>query len=127
MKKHITLDDLVVFQLAMSLGEKIWIIVDRWTDFQKNTLGKQLVRAADSVAANIAEGYGRFHFKENKNFCYYARGSLYETKTWLSKVKNRNLITSADFEELKTEVNHLAKILNLYIKSIGASKEENNK
>lgn len=115
------MDDLVVYQLAMSLGEKIWVMVDKWNDFQRNTIGSQLVRSADSIAANISEGYGRFHFKENKNFCYYARGSLYETKTWISKAKNRNLIAVADFEELKTELNHLAKILNLYIKSIGES------
>lgn len=120
-KKHIALDDLVVYQLSMSLGEKIWTIVDKWIYFQKNTMGSQLVRATDSIAANISEGYGRFHFKENNFFCYYARGSLYETKTWLTKAKNRNLVTLTDFEELKTELNHLAKVLNSYIKSIGKS------
>jgi four helix bundle protein len=69
------LEELQVYQLSMEIGEKIW------SYFEKDTIGKQLVRAADSVAANLSEGFGRFHFKEAKNFSYYSRGSLYETKT----------------------------------------------
>jgi len=45
-----------------------------------------LIKAVDSVAANISEGFGRYHYKEAKHFSYYSRGSLYETKTWLTKV-----------------------------------------
>lgn len=58
----------------MELGENIWKIVTNWKYFEKDTIGKQLVKAVDSVAANISEGYGRYHFKENINFCYYSRG-----------------------------------------------------
>ncbi|MCG2676543.1 four helix bundle protein [bacterium] len=79
------LEDLKVYQLAMALGEKIWEIVIQWNYFAKDSIGKQLVRSADSVAANLSEGFGRFSYKENKQFCYYARGSLYETRTWLTK------------------------------------------
>lgn len=75
------LEELQVYQLSMGIGEKIWSIVIDWSYFEKDTIGKQLVRAADSVAANLSEGFGRFHFKEAKNFSYYSRGSLYETKT----------------------------------------------
>ncbi len=75
------LEELQVYKLSMDIAEKIWVIVDKWDYFNKDTVGKQLVRAIDSVAANLSEGYGRFHYKENKNFCYYSRGSLYETKT----------------------------------------------
>ncbi|WP_367119197.1 four helix bundle protein [uncultured Mucilaginibacter sp.] len=52
----------------------MWFIVLGWEYFSKDTLGKQLVRSADSIGANIAEGFGRYHFKENKNFCYFSRG-----------------------------------------------------
>jgi four helix bundle protein len=79
------LEDLKVYTLAMELGEKVWGIVDKWNFFQKDTIGKQFVRSADSIAANLSEGFGRYHFKEAKNFGYYSRGSLYETKTWLTK------------------------------------------
>lgn len=65
------LEDLVAFQVAMEIGDDIWTIVNKWPFFEKDTLGKQITRSADSIALNIAEGYGRFHFKENKNFCYY--------------------------------------------------------
>lgn len=70
----IRLIDLEVYKLALVIGEKVWGIVDKWDHFNKDTLGKQFVRAADSIALNIAEGYGRFFYKENKNFNYYSRG-----------------------------------------------------
>jgi four helix bundle protein len=77
------------------------------------------VRAADSIAANISEGYGSYHFKESKNFGYYARGSLIETKTWIEKSKNRKLVTIEDYNELIKELKDLGIKLNNYIKSIG--------
>ena len=79
------LAELKVYNRAMELGEKVWLIVDKWTYFQKDTIGKQLVRAADSISANLSEGYGRYHYKEKKNYGYYSRGSLFETNTWLTK------------------------------------------
>ena len=60
------LEDLQIYQLSMDLGEKVWQIVDKWNYFSKDTIGKQLVRAADSISANLSEGFGRFHFKERK-------------------------------------------------------------
>jgi four helix bundle protein len=68
------LEDLRIYQLAMDIGERVWEIVVRWDYFAKDTVGKQLVKATDSMAANLSEGYGRFHYKENKQFCYYCRG-----------------------------------------------------
>ena len=62
--------DLEVYKVAMEIGNNIWEIVDKWDFFSKDTLGKQFVRAADSMALNIAEGYGRYFYKENKNFNY---------------------------------------------------------
>ncbi len=113
------LEDLEVYNLSMVIGDKIWDVVETWTNYQKNTIGSQLVRAADSITANISEGYGRFSFKENKQFCFYSRGSLMETKTFLTKAKNRKLINEKTFEELiaDLEKNHFK--LNAYIKSIG--------
>jgi four helix bundle protein len=89
----VKLEDVVVYKIAMEIGEIAWSMVNGWEDFEKNTLGKQFVRAADSIAFNISEGYGRFHFKGNKNFCYYSRGSAKETMTACTKSFNRNLIS----------------------------------
>jgi four helix bundle protein len=119
------LEELQVYELALNLGETVWNIVIRWDYLAKDTIGKQLVRSADSVAANLSEGYGRFHFKDAKNFLYYSRGSLYETKTWLLKAKNRNLISGEEFQSLEKEINNLSVKLNNYIKSIGNIAKQN--
>ena len=113
------LEELKVYELSMELGERIWEVINHWNYFLKDTIGKQLIRAVDSVAANISEGFGRYHFNEAKHFGYYARGSLYETKTWLTKAYNRNLISEDVFNEFINDINNLGVKLNNYIKSIG--------
>ena len=115
------LEELTVYQMAMEIGRKIWSIVNKWKYFEKSSVGQQLVRSADSITANISEGYGRYYFKENKQFAYYSRGSLYETKTWLTKAHQRQLIKDHEFEILINEITILRKKLNSYIKSIGSS------
>ncbi len=113
------LEELNVYKLSMEIGEKVWNIVIKWDNFTKNTIGKQLIRAIDSVAANLSEGFGRYHYKEVKNFCYYSRGSLYESKTWLTKAFNRKLIQEEEFNYFNKEINKIGVKLNNYINSIG--------
>ena len=121
---YIPIDDLEVYQVAMEIGEEVWKIVEGWDDFSKSTLGGQFCEAADSIASNIAEGHGRYHFKENKNFCFYARGSLLESKSWLKKSHNRNLVDDATFTRISTLLARCHLMLNKYIKSIGTSNDE---
>ena len=64
MAKYLRLEDLEIYKMSMEIGEDIWKIVDTWNYFQKDTIGKQMVRSGDSIAANIAEGYGRYSYKE---------------------------------------------------------------
>lgn len=118
------LEDLVAFQVAMETGDDIWIIVNKWSFFEKDTLGKQITRLADSIALNIAEGYGRYHFKENKNFCYYARGSQFETQAALTKARTRQLVDETTFQLITDKLNRFHKLINGYIKSIGVSNNE---
>ena len=113
------IDDLRVYQIAMKLAEKVWEIVMKWESFAKYSIGKQYTEAADSIGSNISEGFGRFHFKDSKNFLYYSPGSLYETRTWTIKAHNRKLITYEQYEELKTDIHDLGIKLNNYINSIG--------
>ncbi len=113
------LEDLQVYQLAMNIGERVWEIVLEWNYFARDTIGKQLVKAADSVAANLSEGWGRYHYKENRQFCYYSRGSLQETLTWLRKAQNRSLIDVGNFESLRKDIDITSVKLNNYISSIG--------
>lgn len=115
------IEELKVYQLSMDLGEEVWDIVSDWAYFEKDVIGKQLVKAVDSVAANLSEGFGRYHFKESKHFAYYSRGSLYETKTWLTKARNRKLIEDGLYNNLIKEIKTISVKLNNYIKSIGNS------
>jgi four helix bundle protein len=85
MGKGVRLEELEVYRISMEIGEIVLNVVAKWDYFTKKTLGAQIVDAADSIALNISEGYGRFHYKENKNFCYYSRGSAKETMTVLKR------------------------------------------
>ena len=118
------LEELQVYSQSMAMAEKIWSIVIGWDYFSKDTVGKQLVRAADSVASNLSEGFGRYHFKENIHFSYYSRGSLYESKTWLIKARNRKLLDDSDFDLLIKQIDDIGIKLNNYIKSIGKVKQQ---
>jgi four helix bundle protein len=113
------LEELKVYQLSMGIAEEIWDIVNTWDYFSKDTIGKQLIRAVDSVAANLSEGFGRFFYKEERQFCYYSRGSLYETLTWLTKASNRKLVPIEDYEKFSKEINNIGVKLNNYINPIG--------
>jgi len=114
-----TLEDFKAYNLAMDLGERIWSTVITWDYFQKDTVGKQLVKAADSIAANLSEGLGRYHFKEIKNFGYYSRGSLFETKTWLTKSHSRALLDDVVFDDIQKDLEVIGKMINRYIASVG--------
>ena len=113
------LEELEIYRMPMDIAEEIWLIVIKWDYFCKKTVGDQLVRSVDSIAANVAEGFGRFHYRENIHFCYYARGALLETRTWLTKANNRNLIKNKEYESLLSSLEITHKKLNGYIKSIG--------
>ncbi|MCU0544717.1 MAG: four helix bundle protein [Oscillatoriaceae cyanobacterium Prado104] len=86
-------EELDVYKLAESLANQVWEIVKKWDSFTKDTMGKQIVRSADSVCANIAEGRGRYNDQDNRRFVKIARGSLYETISWLRLAYARKLIT----------------------------------
>lgn len=118
---YYNLEDLEVYQLAEGFSDEIWSVVVKWDYFAKDTIGKQLVRSADSIGANIAEGYGRYHYKENRNFCYFSRGSIIETKGWLKKSKTRDLLTPEQFESLFEKLQTIHLKLNAYLKFIGKS------
>ena len=109
------LDTLNVYIMAENFSNDIWFIVDKWNFFQKDTVGKQLVRSADSISANIAEGYGRHFYAESKQFYYYSRGSITETQSWLGKSKVRMLVTEEEHEKLITGLETIHIKLNAYI------------
>jgi four helix bundle protein len=119
-------ENLEVYQLAERLADLIWEIVVEWDHFSKNTVGMQMVDASDSICANIAEGCGRFNYKDNARFIRIARGSLYETKNWLRRAFKRKLLTDAQVERVKPIIEELLPRLNAYLSSIRKSAEKNN-
>jgi len=115
MNDFYSLEKLDVFQLSNEIGEIVWDLVSGWNFFEKDTVGKQFIKSADSISANIAEGYGRYFYKENIQFCYYARGSLLETKVWIMKASRRSLLNQKTKSELSVLVDELLIKLNGYI------------
>ena len=91
---------------------------------ERYRLGEQLLRAARSTTANIAEGYGRFHFKENIQFCRHSRGSLYEILDDLITCLDEKYITETVFEDGKNEINRATNILNGYINYLKRAEEQ---
>jgi four helix bundle protein len=112
-------ENLRVYCLAEQLGDEVWKVVRRWEMLARDTVGKQLVRAADSVGANIAEGSGRGSNQDYRRFLRIARGSLCETQHWLRRAFHRKLLTAEQIECLKVIVDSLAPTLNAYLRSIG--------
>ena len=111
-----TLEDLDVYNLSQSFSDSIWFIVEKWDNFPKFGVGKQMTNSTNSISSNIAEGYGRYFIKENINFCFYSRGSILETKNWLQKCVRRNLLNKEEHEMLINQLEIIHKKLNGYIK-----------
>jgi four helix bundle protein len=117
-------EELRVYQAAEELADMVWCIVCKWDSLARDTIGKQIVRSADSIGANIAEGYGRGSFADNRRFVRIARGSLYETRHWLRRAFRRQLLTDEQIAVLRELVESLGPQLNAYLNSIGPKNQE---
>ena len=113
------LEDLEIYRLSMEMGEKVWSIAIKWDSFAKDTVDRQLVRAVDSVPANLSEGFGRYHYREKKYFSYCSRVSLYESRTCLVKAHNKGLLDHEDFVLFMKNIGLIGVKLNNYIKTTG--------
>ena len=111
-------EKLQVYKLAETLSDAIWEIVLNWDYLAKDTVGKQMIRSADSIGANIAEGTGRGTLEDNRRFIRMARGSLYETKHWLRRSYKRDLLSQQQIALLKPIINELLPKLNAYFRSV---------
>jgi four helix bundle protein len=84
--------DLVVYRRAAEFADEIYASVAEWDSFERWTVGVQLVRAADSVGANVAESSGRAGTADQRRLFFIARGSAFETEHWLARTAERGLI-----------------------------------
>lgn len=120
-------EELHVLKLAETLCDEVWREVGTWQEFPRNVVGGQLTRAIDSIGANIAESYGRFHYGEKINFLYYARGSLFETKYWLNRCSARNLMQAKQVQEYVLKLTDLARQLNAFASSLKTQRKDSTK
>ena len=104
------------------MADFVWEVVIQWDRLGQDTVGKQLIKAADSIGANIAEGTGRGSFADNKRFAKIARGSLFEVKHWLRRAYKRKLLSETEINSLKDFTLELTPKMSAYINSIGRSK-----
>ena len=119
MAARTSFENLQVYKLGEKLADEVWTVVTGWEQFAEAAVGRQMVRAADSVGANIAEGSGRGSFQDNRRFVKMARGSLNETKHWLRRAYRRGLLSTEDVKRIRPIIDELAPKLNAYLQSIG--------
>ena len=112
-------ENLEIYTLAEVLADEIWEIVLGWNRLAQDTVGKQIVKSADSVGANIAEGSGRGSDQDYRRFLRIARGSLNETRHWLRRAFKRRLLTRPQVQRLTPTIEKLSPKLNAYLRAIG--------
>ncbi len=106
-KNYLQLKNIDAYRIALNIAQSVWKLVVQWDHFSRDTLGKQFVRSADSISANIAEGFGRYSKKDKIHFYRYAFGSMKEFMDWLLKAKFRGKVSEDDYRELMRQFNIL--------------------
>ncbi|MCO6453367.1 MAG: four helix bundle protein [Caldilineales bacterium] len=100
---------------AERIADLVWDAVIQWEPFARTTVGEQMARAVDSIGANIAESSGRYHVNDVIRFLHFARGSMKETRYWLKRSLQRNLISAELYNQLMSELSSLGLEINSYI------------
>jgi len=109
------LNDINAYKIAFNLSNYIWDIVIEWEWFAKKHVGGQFVEAVDSISANLAEGFGRYHKKDKIKFYRYSQGSIKECLDWNEKSKNRKLLTDKQYQHILKELQKLPQEINHFI------------
>lgn len=115
-KRFLSLNDISAYKKSFHLSQYVWFIVVKWDYFAKDTIGKQFIRAVDSISANIAEGFGRYFKKEKIQFYRYSYGSIDESLDWNEKSKTRNLVSDEQYKVIVSELKILPQEINNLIK-----------
>jgi four helix bundle protein len=114
--------DLEVWKLGRDLRRKLYEVAKGLPAHERYNLVAQIKAAAISLTSNIAEGFGRYHYKENIQFCRIARGSACELMDHLTTCLDEGYIPTTQHERLDHELGTFLRVLNAYIKAIGPSK-----
>lgn len=114
-RRFLQLNDIDAYRIAFHLSNYVWKEVATWNYLAKDTVGKQFIRAIDSISANIAEGFGRYQKKDKIHFYRYSFGSLKESLDWNEKARVRCLLTNEQYNHIFQELNRLPKLINQLI------------
>ena len=121
------LETLQIWQRSLDFATKVCReITPTFLKEEKWALINQTRRSAQSVPANIAEGYGRFYYQENVRFCYIARGSLEETFSHLTLAKRLGYLPDSIYNKINADIQELRRMLNGYIAFLKRSKRGAN-
>ncbi|MEY3564574.1 MAG: hypothetical protein RJA23_744 [Bacteroidota bacterium] len=124
-KKFIPLQELEVYRMTRRLSSMAWVIYQRLAFQQRKVWGDQMLESVDSVGANVAEGYARFHFSEKARFYYISRASLSEgVDHWIDLGFERGVVFDQEFEQINKIKSDIQVRLNNMIKSTYAAKEQ---
>ena len=122
-KNYLQLNQITAYTKAFHLSNLVWDLASNMDHFARYTIGQQFVNAIDSISANIAEGFGRYHKKDKVKFYYYSFGSVRECLDWNEKAKVRKLISKevytkifSTLETLPKEIHQLIKFTNEKLK-----------
>ena len=118
-----TFQDLEVWQVGREIRRRLYLVANKLPEHERYNLASQIRRAAVSLTANVAEGYGRFHFKENIQYCRIARGSAYELIDHLIACQDEAYLEKSEAESLHQELLTFLRLLNGYIRSIGTPRQ----
>ena len=122
--KYILLKDLEVYQLSRQLSKIGWEIYEIFDWETKKIVGFQFIESTDSVGANIAEGYKRFHYLDKIKFFYNARASLSEANDhWIELLLERNKTTKEKYLKYKEITKILSIKLSNFISAVYKAKE----
>jgi four helix bundle protein len=115
-------EDLEVYKLARKFSDHVNQLIKKLPNIEEYNLRKQMRAAKLSVTNNIAEGFGRYHYQENIQFCRQSRGPICELIDDFNESCANGYIGENETDELKSEAYHLIKVLNGYIASIKRQK-----
>jgi four helix bundle protein len=121
-----TFEELDCWKKANALRVNLSVLAKSFPSEEKYRLTDQVIRASRSVTANIAEGYGRFHYQEYIQFCRQSRGSLYELIDHLLVAANEGYITADQLRNTRKEISDCLAVLNGFINYLKKAKLQNN-
>jgi len=114
--------DLDVWKKGKELRIFIFNLVKKFPEEERYRISDQMIRASRSITANIAEGYGRYHFQDNIRFCRQSRGSIYELLDHIEVALECGYINNDEYLKLNRDLEELLALLNGYIKYLSSKK-----